>query len=163
MHAMRILYEQVFQQQINYNMHKTIYNQGSGLAFALAQQPKVCLIKTIYYHLYSQLQYNYIWKAMLHFCLFWGPDWHVKPMSPRYVRSGNLSYRRRQPELWVALSMPTRCLRAGQCRGWQPCFPGPDCSNWGKSRSLQDWDHTFDSGTTVVESVRNDTRHENIL
>ncbi len=29
-------------------MHKTIYNQGSGLTFALAQQPKGCQIKTIY-------------------------------------------------------------------------------------------------------------------
>lgn len=58
--------QQVFQQQINYNLHKKIYNQGSGLTFAIAQQPKGCLIKT---HLsFSQLQYNYIWKAMLHFC-----------------------------------------------------------------------------------------------
>lgn len=143
--------QQVFQQQINCNLHKKIYNQGSGPTFALAQQPKGCLIKTIYHSV--SFSTTYIWKAMLHF----------KPMSPRYVRSGNLSYRRRQPELWVALSMPTRCLRAGQRRGWQPCFREPDCSNWGRSRSLQDWDHTFDSGTTVVESVGKDTRHENTL
>ena len=38
--------QQVFQQQINYNLHQKIYNQGSGPTFALAQQPKGCLIKT---------------------------------------------------------------------------------------------------------------------
>ena len=144
--------QQVFQQQINYNLHKKIYNQGSGtnLCPCTATQrvpnkdPFIIQSASVQLHLESHASF----QNRCH------QGTSAQEIFPTSVGSQNFGSHYQCPLAVFVLD---------NVEDGSHVFRGPDCSNWGRSRSLQDWDHTFDSGTTVVESVRKDTRHENTL